>query len=189
LNRSFSCALTSVTPETLGSWTKARPLFDPGGAQPVVPYLRGVFGVSAAARFRGRGRALQALDDRGLAAAVGADDHRQRRLELDGLLALGAEGPDAADGELLDAGHALCFVSLRFGAPGSRGCAPATEAQSCARRAWRGAPGCCGATGEKAQGRTKRSISCSKTRGAGLVDATVKPKLHKPDMGVASASP
>jgi len=130
LNRSFSCALTSVTPETLGSWTKARPLFDPGGAQPVVPYLRGVSGVSAAARFRGRGRALQALDDRGLAAAVGADDHRQRRLELDGLLALGAEGPDAADGELLDAGHALCFVSLRFGAPGSRGCAPATEAQS-----------------------------------------------------------
>ena len=108
-----------MTPETLGSWTKARPLFDPGGAQPVVPYLRGVFGVSAAARFRGRGRALQALDDRGLAAAVGADDHRQRRLELDGLLALGAEGPDAADGELLDAGHALCFVSFRFGAPGS----------------------------------------------------------------------
>ena len=37
--------------------------------------------------------------------SIGPDDHRERRLELDGLFPIGREGSNAADGELLDLGH------------------------------------------------------------------------------------
>ena len=51
--------------------------------------------------------------DRRLAAAVRADDHRQRRLELDGLFSIWAEGADAADGEFFYLRHGRFGVRAR----------------------------------------------------------------------------
>ena len=57
---------------------------------------------------------VDAVADRRLATPVRAHDHRQRRLELDGLFPIWGEGSNAADGELLDLGHGRsCLASAR----------------------------------------------------------------------------
>lgn len=47
-----------------------------------------------------RARLLEALDDRRLAGAVGADDERQGAVELDHVLVVGREAADALDEQL-----------------------------------------------------------------------------------------